>query len=76
MNGKKAKLIRRAARDVAIATTLPAESSYLESHGKRNNGVVYLAKCERVVLKKLKSMHTKGIPAKTFDDMATNAIVG
>ena len=76
MNGKKAKLIRRAARDVAIATTLPEENEYVQSTGKRNNGVVHLAKCERVVLKKLKAMHTNGIPSKTFDDMATNAIVG
>lgn len=74
MNGKKAKLIRRAARDMATATVTQQETQY-DHKSRKNPGTLVVASCERTLIKQVKAMHTKGIPSKTFDDVATNAIV-
>ena len=74
MNGKKAKLIRRTARDMATVTCTPAETQYARQ-SRKNPTTHIVAGCERTLLKQVKAMHTKGIPSTTFDDLATNAIV-
>lgn len=77
MRGKKAKLIRMIANEVAFANTLDAETQYdAKGNSRFTAGTIVVAHCERAIIKQVKKIHRtdKNIPARIFQRIAFAAI--
>ena len=77
MRGKKAKLIRMIANEVAFANKLDAETQYdAKGNSRHTAGTIVVAHCERALIKQLKKIHStaKNIPAVIFERIAFAAI--
>ena len=77
MNGKKAKLIRKIARDMAIETTTQQETQYDAKRNSRKvrGGTIVVSHCERSIANGLKKTmkSAPNLPLAVFDDQALTA---
>ncbi len=82
MRGKKAKLIRMIANEIAFANTIDAETQYDAKKNTRRDDLVWstrtivVAHCERAIIKQVKKLSraAKNMPARIFQRIAFAAI--